>query len=453
MTDRSISTALEDLINYSESTGYDDFPSETLSWAKTVLADTVGAIVAGASARELSVLARGSENGAASLLGTALRSSPEEAALFNGSAGTWIELDEGHYGSGGHPGIHVIPAALAVAEAQRSSGRELLRAIILGYEIAARVGAATSLRPEVHPHGTWGICGGAFAAGMLMRLDSAELMSALSMASTLAISSSRRAPLTGGTIRNLYAGIANFNAIVAARLARSGLTPGTDDVQRTFGKVLGNRFDPVCLVEGLGDAWAIEANFMKIHACCRDTQGAIEAVKLALPNHEWSEGCWEPIVHIHLRVPDGSQDMDNNRPVNSIAAKFSIPFVVATWLFHGHARPDAFSYEAVNNPIIKEIASRVRMETTPPDVPSRLRYTDVEIGLHDGGTLEGAVERYPGDQDARFAADVLENKFTALTESVFGRDGATNAWANLHRIDHATDMSTFLLTLVSNTRR
>ena len=99
------------------------------------------------------------------MIGANRRAPPVDAALLNGTAGTWLELDEGNLFAKGHPGIQVVPAAVALAQDLGSSGADLLLAVALGYELSSRVNRAAETKLAIHPHGTYGVMGTAIAAG------------------------------------------------------------------------------------------------------------------------------------------------------------------------------------------------------------------------------------------------------------------------------------------------
>lgn len=103
------------------------------------------------------IAARRATGGSAPVIGSGLSASAGEAAFLNGVAGTTLELDEGNQFACGHPAIHVVPALLAIAG--KHSGLALLTALVLGYEIGARIGIASRLRVTMHPHGNWGTVG------------------------------------------------------------------------------------------------------------------------------------------------------------------------------------------------------------------------------------------------------------------------------------------------------
>ena len=137
---------------------------EQLGW---ILADTLAAMVAGSAEPELRALAerqpRVDAASGAALLGLGRRSHREAAAFINGTAGTFLEMDEGNRFSRGHPAVHVIPAALALCEQAQAQAEDFLAAVVVGYEVGSRLGAAAQLRGAMHPHGTWGTMGAAAA--------------------------------------------------------------------------------------------------------------------------------------------------------------------------------------------------------------------------------------------------------------------------------------------------
>ena len=111
--------------------------------------------------------------GRASVIGARRRSDPASAALLNGTAGTWVDMNEGNLHARGHPGIQVVPLAWALAEQEGRSGRDLLAAFVVGYEVSARIKRASATRLAVHPHGTFGTIGAAVALARLLGYDTA----------------------------------------------------------------------------------------------------------------------------------------------------------------------------------------------------------------------------------------------------------------------------------------
>jgi 2-methylcitrate dehydratase PrpD len=118
-----------------------------------------------------------------------------DAAMLNGIAGAWLDFDEGNFLANGHPGIQVIPAALAVAQERGLSGREFLTAVALSYEVVARIGMATKIKLIINPHGTFGVVGAALATARLMGVAASEYRNLASLAASSCVATNRHTML------------------------------------------------------------------------------------------------------------------------------------------------------------------------------------------------------------------------------------------------------------------
>src|SRR5260370_42474526 len=157
-------------------------------------------------------------HGASTLVGHGLKSDSLLATLTNAAGGVALEMDEGSRLGGGHPAIHVIPGALAVAEDLGTDGGRLLESIIAGYEVCSRLGGATTPRPNVHSHGTWGTIGTAVAVAKLAGLDAAGVRSVINLSASMSPANTWTTALEGVTIRNAYPGRSGLEGILAVDL-------------------------------------------------------------------------------------------------------------------------------------------------------------------------------------------------------------------------------------------
>lgn len=409
-----------------------DFPDSVRSHAKRVAADTLGAIAAGARAPEVTALASGlSEFGLSLAIGHRTRATPRTAALLNGTAGTWLELDEGHHRAGGHPAIHTLPAAYAAAEARDASGEDLLTAFILGYEIGGRIGAAARLREAVHPHGTWGVVAAAVAAGKLAGFDAARFTALLDLCPSLAIAATRRAAPEGATVRNGYAGVAAQLGLLACELVQSGFTGPEEGAATVFGEILGAGYDAETAFADFGRTWMIEDNFLKPFGCCRETHGAVCAVEQAWNVLPLDERAPEKISGIALSIFPAALELAAPAPVTPLAARFSIPFAVATWLHHGHAWSEAFEAPALANPAIRALARAVTLNPQP--APGRR--TTAIIVMRSGTKATATVETETGDAALPLSAANLRSKFARVTAGVFAAEEAPALFAAMEALE------------------
>ncbi len=277
---------LDQLVSYVCRTKFNDLPDTVVLRAKEVLADTLSVIAAGAQEEEVKALTKrvvdSQSKPVASLVGPGTRTEPLKAALINGTAGTFLELDEGNQFGRGHPAIHVVPAALAVAEEGRRSGQDLLTALVLGYEIGTRIGIACKIRMSMHPHGTWGTVGAAVAVGKLMGYGEAAMKEMINVSSSLGLATSRKTMLEGGTVRNVYSGVSNFMGVLAHQLVQSGFTGEADGLKTVYGSVVSDTFSQEAMTDELGKRFEIARNYFKMHACCRYNHGTLDALEKIL---------------------------------------------------------------------------------------------------------------------------------------------------------------------------
>jgi len=167
LSDRITPPYLATLAAFATDTELSDLSPAARDRARWVIADSIPVVAAGMQQPEMKALvtkqlARAGK-GDSWVIGANRRAAPLDAALLNGTAGTWLELDEGNLFAKGHPGIQIVPAAVALAQDLGSSGADLLLAVALGYELSSRVNRAAETRLAIHPHGTYGVMGAARA--------------------------------------------------------------------------------------------------------------------------------------------------------------------------------------------------------------------------------------------------------------------------------------------------
>jgi 2-methylcitrate dehydratase PrpD len=434
---------LDRLARFAADTRLDALPATAVDAARLVLLDTVGAIVAGSALpenRRLADLAASRvPGGRATLLGHGARSDASWAALANATAGVALEMDEGNRLGGGHPAIHVIPAALAVAEERGVHGRRLLEAIVAGYEVGSRLGGATTARPNVHSHGTWGTISTAVAVARLAGVDGAAMRRIVNLAASMSPANTWTPALEGATIRNLYPGRSAWQGILAVDLDGCGFTGLADAPSDVYGTLLADRFEPDLAVAGLGERYRIEANYFKLYACCRYNHFALDAIEALGRAHPLPA---DEVASVTVTtIPFGLRMADPN-PRTMLAAKFSIPWAVAARLVLGHAGVEAFTERALGDPRVRALAGRVAVAADPEMSPRR---TDaptarVTIALRDGRVLEQTATVVRGDADRPAPAEEIAGKFLALASAVIGEAAARRARDAALHIDTLPDV-------------
>ena len=439
-------THLERLCEFLADTGYDDLPELTVNRAARVTADTVAAIVGGsqeAEMRALSDMLSVGDTGACAVLGTDLRLTPRTAGFLNATAGTFLEMDEGNSYSRGHPGIHALPAALAQAQAQGATGKQFLLALVLGYEVAARIGIGATLRPSMHPHGTWGTVGAAVAAACLGGVTPAQFRETINVASTLGLATSRQTMLQGGTVRNSFAGFAAQNGISAYLMVRAGFVGEHDGLATIWGSVTSERWAPEALTEALGQRYEIARNYFKRHSCCRYNHGALDALAQLRSEHSFAA---HDVAAVRVETYSLAAQLDDPRPRNMLAGKFSVPFAIATSLINEDTGLDSFSGQAVQREDIRALATKVQVveDVSLTAMLPALRPARVQVELHDGRSLSGYTEVNGGDAEAPYDEQVLNQKYRQLTARAWdpGHAQATLDDAlNIQRVSNMRDFA------------
>jgi 2-methylcitrate dehydratase PrpD len=425
---------------------FDDLPAPVVERTKLVLLDCIGAIAAGMQEPEMrNLVARFGRREAGDdqvpVIGAGRRMSGLLASLLNGTAGTILELDEGNQYARGHPGIHVVPAALAAGERLAVSGEDLILAIALGYEIGSRIGIASKLRVTMHPHGTWGTIGAAVTAARLEGATSDQVIETINLASSFGLSTSRRTMLEGGTVRNTYAGFSNQLGLMAWEMQASGFVGETDGVGTVYGTVIAESFRPEEMVLGLGERWEITRNYFKRHAACRYTHGALDALGEIVRQ---AGGSIDPttVESIEVDTYVWAAQLDSVAPRNMLAAKFSLPFALATYIVNGAASVLSFREEAQANAVARDLARRVtvREDATLTAMLPDLRPARVRVRFTDGRQLSAEVLTNKGDTEDPYSPDDVRAKFRELTEPVWGGSHVEQIIAEVATVDGVSDI-------------
>ncbi|HEV8536507.1 MAG TPA: MmgE/PrpD family protein [Candidatus Limnocylindria bacterium] len=382
----------------------------------------------------IAVARRCSPDGGASLIGGDAFASAPWAALANATSAHALELDDVTSRSSLHPGVVVIPTALAMAEEERHSPTRMLAAIVAGYEVTMRIGdalnAESAYRRGFHPTGVAGVFGAAMAAGLLLELDADGLTRALGIAGTMAAGS--LAYLSDGSwTKRLNPGWAAHSGIVAAHLASEGFTGPATALDGPRGLLRGYTDDarPELLTRDLGRSLAIMSVSIKPYACCRYNHGLIDAVLELRRSHHIRP---QDIERIRLGVLSAgatlvAEPIEQKRaPRNVVDAQFSAPFAAAVALVRGSASLDDYSQANVDDP---DIASLMRRTDCYRDGDLDAAYPEhwparVTLLLRDGRELSVRIADPTGEPGNPLDLDRLREKFTGLAAAVIGHEAA-----------------------------
>lgn len=419
MDDDGLVTALRKLGSFAHDLSLNDVPGDVRDRLDLVLIDHLGVTVAGTGTTEMQRLVEITDPppGPSPIVGAGRSTTVDLAAWFNGTSACSLELDEGNKYARGHPAVHAFPATLAVAADRGTDGPSLLTALLAGYEVAARFGAATRLVNGVHPHGNWGVTGAAVASGLLLGLTDEELAAAIDAACGLVLATPFESATTGNLVRNAWTGNANTSGLMAARLAAAGLAAVDHTASWTLGRILGE-LDVDALTEELGDRWLITRGYFKRHACCSFTHPPADAILQLRDEHDLtSEQVSDVTVETH-RLAAGLDGADGS---TRLAAMFSIPYVAAAMLVFGDCAPARFDEGSRSNDEVQRLAGSTRV-VRADELDARLpdeRAARVTIQLVDGQELVAEVPNPVGDADHHpFGRSEVRSKLASLLRPV-----------------------------------
>jgi 2-methylcitrate dehydratase PrpD len=402
---------------------FEALPRPVVERAGELFLDWVGAALAGRGARPVRALERlaelmGPADGPSELLVSRRRSSPLFAALVNGAASHVVEQDDLHNGSVFHPGTVVFPAALAAAQQTGATGPELLTAAVAGYEAGVRIGAflGRSHYRVFHTTGTAGTLAAAAATAHLLGADEATMLHALGSAGTQA-AGLWQFLREGADSKQLHTAKAAADGLLAAYVAGDGLTGAAGILEGEQGMAAGmsSDADPCRLSSGLGERWAVLETSFKLHAACRHTHPAADALLQAMREHRLTAA---RIARVRARVHQAAIDVLGpvTDPRSVHQSKFSMGFVLALIALHGRAGVAEFTDARLGDPEVRSFLDRVEMVLDPEiDAAYPDRWIGaVELETTDGQRFSARVEVPKGDPGNTLSRQELQDKAQRL---------------------------------------
>ena len=351
---------------------YGQLPIEVVEIAKRAVLDYIGVAIPGsdqAITQNLIYWAKDRSWGkTASIIGSNLKMDVEHAALINSAAGHALDFDDTSWATIGHPTTVILPALLAVAEEQGSSGKELLVAYITGVEVVQKV--ANLMMPTTsergwHTTGVFYTLGAAAASCQLLQLD--EEMTTRALALSLSRASGIRSNF-GTQSKPYHAGMAAKAGLEAVSLAQSGVTSSPTALEGEDGFIqcfasdelaskARNAVEPIMF----GKEWDISTRgyAFKKYPNCSGNHPACD-VLLQLLKHNKID--WKDIESIHCGVSLlGPKELVSHQPKTPVEARFSLEFSVAAAFIYGQITLDEFTEDKIKDPRVQALMQRITM--------------------------------------------------------------------------------------------
>jgi 2-methylcitrate dehydratase PrpD len=352
----------------------------------------------------------------ASVLGRSTRVDMASAALVNGITSHTFDFDDTHLKTIIHPAGPVASAALALAEHQQRSGRELIDALVLGIDVACRVGNA--MYPDHydrgwHITGSTGTLGAAAACARLLRLDAHQTAMALGIAASQPIGVREQ---FGTMTKPFHPGAAARAGLMSALLAQQGFTasPRALEAPRGMMQTVSTKNDWREISDQLGERFEIAFNTYKPFACGIVIHPSIDACSQLRARGVRPE----QVQRIDLRVHSLVLELTGKKePADGLQAKFSVYHGCAAGLTFGRAAEEEFADAIVNREDM--VALRRKVVATVDDSIAEAS-VDVTATLTDGSTVHVFVEHAIGSLQNPMTDALLEAKFHGLADPVLG---------------------------------
>ncbi|MBI5591553.1 MAG: MmgE/PrpD family protein [Deltaproteobacteria bacterium] len=411
----------EILAEFALAIGPEDISVSMKEAAKRCILDLLGAAWAGHGSESATALHRMVQKnfgpGKSAIWFTGIQMTASAAALANAASASALDLDDGHRGAAGHPGASIIPAVFAVAQEVGASDGEILTAIIVGYEIACRVGAARDFsRLPTLSTGRWCAYGAAAATARLRRLPAQVLAQALAIAGSQVpdLAASGYSRVMGNHVKE---GIpwATLLGIVAVDLAQEGFTGPLDILDHP------DYFNPDQIMAMPPGARAIENIYFKPYSSCRWSHAAIDALVSIIKENDLAA---KDIGRVTVETFERALRLNNySDPSTLESAQYSIPFCLGVAAVKGPATLLPLTDSSLHDADIVNFAGRVTLtrdaglnDLFPRQTPARVKVETT------AGTIEKTVTDPRGDPANPMTRAELEAKFRCLTHPFLTAD-------------------------------
>lgn len=440
---------------------YEDIPADVRHRAKLLILDGLGC---GLYASDLqwsdilrSTLMDLDVTRDCSIWGTPHRLSSVHAVLVNGTQTQGFELDDVHREAVMHPASVTLPPAIALAETRTGiSGKDLLTAVVAGYEIGPRVGMCMGrnhLEQGWHTGATLGVFSSAAASASLLHLDEDRAVHAIGIAGTQ--SSGLMAAQFGSMVKRMHAGKAAQSGLYAALLAERGFTGIIDVFESEYGGFCttfsGGRdnFDREKLTRGLGEQFETMRVSLKFYSCVASNHTTLDALRNLQAQRPFGADDIDHIV-VHASKATVEHVGWKYRPEGVTASQLNLGFCVATYLLEGACFVEQFSEAVVADPARMALAERVQCIEDPAisaEGPNMRHKVHVEVHLRDGAVLRETVVKAQGSEDHWAPDEVISAKFRQLAAKALPGDQAArlaDAVLHLEDVEDAREIARLL---------
>ena len=441
----------ESLARFAIELRFEDLPEAIRERAKLLMLDAIGIAFASSTydfaPKALAGLTRFGA-GDHPVINSARKLALRDAVTMNGILVHGLDYDDTYLPGAVHMTASNVPCLLGIGADAKVDGRELLTALVVGLESAARIGAAGNggfQKVGFHPTSICGAMACALLAGRLMGLDAEKLTRAQGIA--LSLASGTMQPMQDGTwTKRLHPGAAAASGITAAALAEGGFTGPSEAYEGHFGfdniflAELREKGDPSLVTRRLRETWEFARSSVKLYPACHQSHAFMNAAIKIASEHRFAP---EDIARVDTLVHDMTRELvcepaeAKRRPDSSYAAQFSLPYGMAACLTRKRFGLQEIEEPVYSDPQLLELATKVRYEIDPNAGFPKTRTGEVIVTLKNGTKLRERNEINP-DEPATAAA--IDQKFFANTDMTIERSRAEQIRDVILSLDEQRDV-------------
>ncbi len=414
------------LARFTSELQFADIPAAALAHLKLLVLDGIACALHGSglpwTRKVIAMIESQGGHPQAAIFGTGVRTSASQAVLANATAAHAFELDDIHRGAILHAGSLGLPVALALAEWRGGvTGRELIAAIVAGYEVGTRVGMAATQAlffRGFHPQGTTGVFAAGATAARLLGLPPGQTQHALGISGSQA--AGLMAAQEGAMAKRLHSGRAAQSGVYAALMAQADFTGIPDVLEAAYGGFLSSYSTdpaPEKLTAGLGSEWEVlnvgfkpHASVTSIHACLDALAALMQDNGLSPDDIELVEAGVAPMTYQHCAWEYKAQSVT--------AAQMNLYYGLAVMILDGAAFVSQYRKDRLKDPKILDLIGRIEARVDPEiealGEPHR-HAARIVLTTRDGRRLEKLQLQRRGSPDNPLGPDDVEAKFRDLT--------------------------------------
>lgn len=436
---------------------FEEIPEKEVLMTKKVLLDLLGCGIVGTTEQSSKTLKEyffkmgGKKE--CSIFGFSGKLPAANAVFLNSTMAHAHDFDDTHDKAVIHPGVLVIPAALALAEVEGVHGKDFITAVVAGYEVHTRVALGSNIGPKsgwiLTP--TCGIFGATAAAGKLLNLNHEEMVNALGIAHSMS-SGNTQTIEDGVWTKRLQVGHASSMGVLSALLARKGFTGARNAFDGTFSfhKIYFRDYNLDEVTRDIGKRFEMTNVSFKPYPCCRFIHSSADAASKLVEKYSFQP---EDIEKIEIRVTKQVKVMvcepedRKKRPETVVDGQFSIPYSVACILVRRRLFIDEFTEASIRDPKIIEIAGKVEcLVDEELDRVAGREIAPVIMTIHtkDGNRYEQRVDKAKGHFENPMTQEDLIKKFRECAKRVLPSTNINKICNRIEKIESMRDFKGFM---------